>query len=117
MTDAAAPTVQPSARSVGEVLTDIAGNLERLVRAEVRLATTGAADRVRSTVVGAALIAGGGMLCGLATGLFMWGAVTRLSDAIKPWQAMVLVAAGTGLLAALVLLLGVKTLREPAHIP
>jgi hypothetical protein len=66
------------------VLTDIAGNLERLVRAEVRLATTGALDRVRSTVLGAALIAVGGMLWFLTTGLFMWGAVTRLSETMKP---------------------------------
>lgn len=114
MTDGASPIVKPSTRSVGEVLTDIGGNLERLVRAEVRLATTGALDRVRSTVLGAALIAGGSMLCALTTGLFMWGAVTRLSEAMKPWQAMVLVAAGTGLLAAVVLLVGVKALREPA---
>ncbi len=108
------PTLQPSRRGVGEVIIDIAGNLERLVRAEVRLATTGALNRVRATAVGAALIAVGAMLWVLTTGLFMWGAVTRLSETMKPWQAMVVVAGSAGLLGAVVLVVGVRELRGPA---
>lgn len=107
--------LQPSRRGVGAILTDIAGNLDRLVRAEVRLATIGVGGRVKSTLVGAALIAAGAMLWVLTTGLLMWSAVTRLSETMKPWQAMALVAVCVGLLGAGVLTVGVRALREPVH--
>lgn len=113
MTERAATTLEPSHRGVGDVLTDIVGNVERLVRAEVRLVTTGVLNRVKAAALGGALIAVGAMLWLMTTGLILWGAVARLSETMRPWQAMLVVAGVTGLVATVVLAVGLKGLHAP----
>lgn len=114
MTERASTTLQSSHRSVGDVLTDIVGGVERLVRAEVRLVTAGAVNRVKAAALGGALIGVGAMLWLMATGLVLWGAVARLSETMRPWQALLVVAGGTGLVATILLVVGLKGLgREP----
>jgi Putative Actinobacterial Holin-X, holin superfamily III len=116
VTERAATTLESPDRSVGDVLTDIVGGVERLVRAEVRLATTGALSRVKAAALGGALVVVGAMLWLMTTGLILWGAVARLSETMRPWQAMLVVAGVTGLVATAVLAVGVKGLhirREP----
>jgi hypothetical protein len=110
----AATTLVSSDRSVGEVLTDIVGGVERLVRAEIRLAAAGAVNRVKAAAMAGALIVVGAMLWLMATGLILWGAVVVLSETMRPWQAMLVVAGVTGLVATVVLVVGLKGLgREP----
>lgn len=113
MTERAATTLESSDRSVGDVLTDIVGGVDRLVRAEVRLVTAGAVNRVKAVALGGALIVVGGMLWLMATGLILWGAVVRLSETMRPWQAMLVVAGITALVATIVLVVGVKGLHAP----
>ena len=111
MTERAATTLESPARGVGDVLADIARSVEGLVRAEVRLATTGALNRVKAAALGGALVAVGAMLGLMTTGLILWGAVARLSETMRPWQAMLIVAGVTGLVATAVLVVGVKALH------
>lgn len=117
MTEKAATTFASSHRSVGEVLTDIVRGVEGLVRAEVRLATTGALNRVRAAALGGALIAAGAMLWLMTTGLVLWGAVAALSATMRPWQAMLVVAGVTGLVATVLLAVGLKAFRASHHNP
>lgn len=112
MADRLAASLESSGRSVGDVLTDITRRVERLARAEVRLVATGALNRVKAAALGAAMIAVGAMLWLMATGLVLWGAVARLSETMKPWQAMLVIAGTTGLLATAVLAGGIKALTR-----
>jgi hypothetical protein len=69
--------------------------------------------RVKAAALGGALIAVGAMLWLTTTGLILWGAVARLSEVMRPWQAMLVVAGVTGLVATIVLGVGVRGLHAP----
>lgn len=100
-----------SGRDLGEVLTDIVQNLERLVRAHIRLEAAGVFESVATLARGAGLVAAGGLLALLATLLGLLSGVARLSELMRPWEALLLVATGTALVSALVVTVGIRKLR------
>jgi hypothetical protein len=106
----------PSApgRDVGELLTDIAHNLENLVRSHVRLEAASVFESASAMARGIAWVAAGAMLSLLTTLLLLLGAVARLSDVMRPWEAFVLVSAGAGLLSFVLTVAGVRALRGRA---
>ena len=99
-------------RGLGEILTDISGNLERLVRAEVKLAKVSAFEWVKERARGAVLVVVGAMGALLTVGLLLLSAVARLSEIMKPWQAALLVGAGMGVLAMIVIAVGLSSFRR-----
>lgn len=107
------PLSEPAERSIGEVMTDVAGNVERLVRTEVRLTKATVIQAARGMARGSALVAGGTILAALAVLFLLLGAVARLSESMKVWQAALVVGGGTTLLAAVVIGVGVAALRHP----
>ena len=107
------PLTEPAERSIGEVMTDVAGNVERLVKTEVRLTKATVLQAARSMARGSALVASGAMLALLAVMFLLLGIAARLAESMKPWQAALVVAGGTTLLAALVIGVGVAALRHP----
>ena len=111
------PMTAPAERSIGEVMSDVAGNVERLVRTEVKLTEEKALHAAKGLARGAALVAVGSMLATLTTLLLLLGAVARLSEQMKVWQAALLVAGGTAVISALVIGTGVAALRgyTPDH--
>jgi hypothetical protein len=64
---------------------------------------------------GAALVAGGALLAHVAVMLLLLGAVARLSETMTVWQAALLVAGGTAVIAALGIGIGISALRAQAH--
>ena len=102
---------EPAERSIGDVMSDVAGNVERLVRTEVRLTKATVIQGVKGMARGTALVAVGTLLATLTTMLLLLGAVARLSEQMKVWQAALLVAGGTAVVAALVIAFGVSALR------
>jgi hypothetical protein len=108
------PMTEPVERSIGDVMTDVAGNVERLVRTEVRLTKATVLEGIRGMARGTALVAGGALLATLSVMLLRLGAVARLSETMKLWQATLLVAGGTAVVAALVIASGVAALRGHA---
>jgi len=83
-------------RSIGTVLSDIVGDLQQIVRAEVRLAKTEIREEVAKAKRGAALIVAGGVAVTLAIGLLLISAVYALATVWPPWAAALSVAAGVG---------------------
>ena len=105
------PMTEPVERSIGDVMTDVAGNVERLVRTEVRLTKATVLHAIIGMARGTALIVGGALLATLSVMLLLLGAVARLSETMKMWQASLLVAGGTAVISALVIGIGVNALR------
>jgi hypothetical protein len=101
----------PSDRAVGDVLTDVAHNVERLVRAHVHLEAAGVVEAVAEMARGIGLVVAGAVLAMLTTLLLLLGAAVRLSDMMRPWEAVLLVAAGAGLLSVVAGAAGVRALR------
>ena len=105
------PMTEPAERSIGDVMSDVAVNVERLVRTEVKLTKATVLQAARDMARGTALVAVGSMLATLTTLLLLLGAVARLSEQMKVWQAALLVAGGTAVISALVIGIGVAALR------
>ncbi len=108
------PMTEPVERSIGDVMTDVAGNVERLVRTEVRLTKATLLEGVQGMVRGTSMVAGGALLGTLAVMFVLVAAVSRLSETMKVWQAALVVAGGTAVISALVIGAGVSALRRNA---
>ena len=88
-----------SDRSVGEVLSDIGGNFERLFRAEIRLAGVEAATFAKSTTRSVVLVIASVLFALCTVLLLLAGAVAALVTRPMPvWSATLLVASGTAVL-------------------
>jgi hypothetical protein len=88
-----APQMQ---RSVPEVLQDIIGNFERIIRSEFRLAKTEIREEASQAVNPVSVLGGGLVLGFLGLGFLLLASVYALSLVIAPWLAALLVG---GLLA------------------
>ncbi len=104
----------PSGRALGDVLTDIAHNVERVVRAQVYLEAASVLESATAMARGVGLVAVGGLLALVATLLLLLSAVARLLELMSPWEAFLLGAAGTGLLSVAIVAVGLRTLRRRA---
>lgn len=98
-------------RSVTNVLQDIVGNIQAIVRSEVRLAKL----EVREEAIkakGAALFLAIGAVCGVFALLFLlWTVVYALAIAVPVWIATLIVTFLVGIAAGLTLNIGVKRLK------
>jgi uncharacterized membrane protein YqjE len=90
-------------RSVSEVLRDIFGNLQDIVRSEVRLAKSELkAEAGKAVNAGRPLMAG--LVFGLyAGGLLLLAAVRALSLVIEPWLAALAIGAILSVIAAILI--------------
>jgi len=90
-------------RSIAAVLSDIVGDLQQIVRAEMRLAKVEVREELAKAKQGAAMLMTAGVVLVLAVGLALLAAVYALALVWPPWAAAlvvaVVVAAAGGVLA------------------
>jgi hypothetical protein len=99
-------------RPVSQVLQDIVGNIQEIIRSEFHLAKAEVKIEGAKAAKGAAVMAGGAVL-GLYAGAFLLlAAVYALSIVLAPWQSALIVAVVTGLLAAVMVSAGRMKLKE-----
>jgi uncharacterized membrane protein YqjE len=100
-------------RPMAEVFKDIVGNVQEMVRSEVRLARAEIREEASKTARAGAMLAAGGVLA-VISAIFFLTFIVQLLDLVMPdWAATLLVALGLGL-AALVL---VSKGRGRLHVP
>src|SRR3954454_22840574 len=100
-----------SERSISEVLQDIVGNIQDIIRSEVRLAKTEVREEA-AKAQSAGLLLGGGALAGLFASFFLLYALMYGLNRIMPdWCAALVVAVITGIAAAVTLSAGKKRLK------
>jgi uncharacterized membrane protein YqjE len=98
-------------RSVTDVLQDMIGNVQAIVRSEVRLAELEIRDAAIKAK-GAATFLGIAALCGILAILFLsWTALFALAIAIPLWAAALVVTVLVGICAGLTLKIGLQRLR------
>nr|ALS90519.1 protein of unknown function (DUF1469) [uncultured bacterium] len=88
-------------RSLAEVVHQMVGNLEQLLRAEVSLAKAEVRDDVHQVLRTLKWRVVGAILGVLAVGLVLQSGVYLLSTMVAPWLAALAVAAAVGLIAVL----------------
>lgn len=99
-------------RSIADVLKDIVGNVQQLIRAELRLARTEIREEVGKASRGITVIAIGGVTAVLGLGLFMLAAVYALALVVPSWAAALIVAVVAVLTAGVMIATGVQHLKQ-----
>jgi uncharacterized membrane protein YqjE len=106
-----------SQRPVQEVLHDIVGNLQEIIRSEFRLATTEIRGEAARTVKPLATFGAGIVLAMYAFGFLLLTIVYALSIVVAPWLAALLVTALVGLSAIVFINLGRERLKQVHPVP
>jgi uncharacterized membrane protein YqjE len=112
MTTTAGSGPGPDHQSVGQLISRLSEQAARLVRAEIDLAKTELAEKAKAAGIGAGLLAGAAFLGFFTFAVLLTTVILALAEVLPAWLAalivLVLLAAGTGVLA----LLGVKSLKK-----
>src|ERR1700704_4143079 len=95
-------------RSMAEVLKDIIGNVQEIIRGEVRLAKTEAKAEAAKAVTSARLIIAGGILALYAAGYVLLAVVHALALAIPAWAAAACVGIVLAVVASIVISTGLS---------
>lgn len=88
-------------RSVPDVLHDIVGNVQDILRSEFLLARTEIKEEAAAALKPAATLAAGFVLAAYAAGLLLLALVYALSKVMTPWAGALLVGASVGVMALL----------------
>jgi uncharacterized membrane protein YqjE len=95
-------------RSMGTVLSDIVGDLQEIVRAEVRLVRAEIKEELASARRGTMLLTGGTLVLVLSVGLILLALVYALATVWPAWAAALTVAGLAGIVGAALLTAGRK---------
>ena len=102
----------PYERSVTEVLQDIIGNVEAIVRGEFQLAKTEVKEKAAQAKSPAVTLGVGLFLAACAVGLLLLAAVSALATRMAMWSAALLVAMIVALAAMLLISRSRERLRQ-----
>lgn len=101
-------------RPLSEVLYDIVGNAQDIVRSEVRLAKSEVREQIWQARSWAGLICVGAVASGFALMFFLLTVVIGLSIVLPLWAAALVVAVTTALVAVVTLTAGLKRFHATA---
>jgi len=99
-------------RSLGALLKDIAGNLQEIVRAEVRLARAEISEQFAKARRGLMFLLVGAVLALMAGIVLLFAFVYALALVVPQWAAALIVAAVVAILAAVMVSAGAKQMRD-----
>jgi len=102
---------------MGTVLSEIVGDLQGIVRAEVRLAREEIKEEVARAKRGTMFLAGGALVLVLSVGLILLALVYALATIWPAWAAALAVAGLAGVVGAALLSAGRKAFSAMALVP
>lgn len=104
-------------RSIGAVVRDIGGNIDRIVRAELRIAIAELRTGLEAAGGAAVLILAGAACATLAAAFLLLGAMYALALVMPTWAAALVVALVVGALSAALIAIGRDRIPRPAESP
>lgn len=104
-------------RPISAVLHDILGNVQHIVRAELRLAKTEAAEELGKLRTAGMLFGAGALLLIPCLLFLLLAAVYALSLVVAGWAAALIVGAAVGVIAAMCIGAGVRRFRTMRAAP
>jgi uncharacterized membrane protein YqjE len=99
-------------RPLSAVLGDIVGNVQQIVRAEIRLARVEVQEQVAKAKRGTILLAAGALVGVLALGVLLLSAVYALSTIVAPALAALIVGGVAALVAGAAVAAGASQFRQ-----
>jgi len=107
----------PNPRTVPEVLQDIVGNIQEIIRSEFRLGTAEIKEEAAEAAKPVATV-GAGIIFGVyALGFLFLAIVYALSTVVAPWMAALIVTGITALMAAVLVASGRGQLKRVKVVP
>jgi uncharacterized membrane protein YqjE len=103
-------------RSVAEVLQDIFGNLQELIRSEFRLAKAETREEVSKVAKFSVMLGAGLVLVVYAVGFLLLTIMYALETTLVPWLAALIVAVGVMMIAMVAVSIGRKRMKQ-VHLP
>ncbi len=101
-------------RSFAGVVEDIVGNVQGIIRSEVRLAKTEIKEETAKAGRAGGMLGGGAVLGLYALGFALLAGFFALEYVVAPWLSALIVAVVTGVIAAILVSMGWKRLKQ-AH--
>lgn len=101
-----------SDRSIATVLSDIVGDLQQIIRAEVRLAKVEVREELAKAKQGAAMLVTAGVVLVFAVGFALLAAVYALALVWPSWAAALVVAVVVAATGAVLAMTGLHRLKE-----
>jgi uncharacterized membrane protein YqjE len=101
-----------SDRSIASVLGDIVGNVQQIIRAEVRLAKVEVGEEIARAGRGGVIAAAGAVLCTMALGFMLLAAVYALALVWPAWAAALAVGAGAAVIGGVCISAGLSRLKQ-----
>lgn len=107
----------PRDRSLADVVRDIIGDIQNIVRSEVRLAKAEMQEEAGKTIRAAGMLAGGALVALFAVGCLVLCLIYALSNVVAPWLAALLVGVGLLVLAGVLVSIGRNRLKDVTPTP
>jgi uncharacterized membrane protein YqjE len=99
-------------RSLSTIVQDIVGNVQGILRSEIRLAKTEIREEANKAARASTLFISGGVLGIYAVGLLLLTLVRALSVPLEPWLAALIVFVVVAVLSAVLLRAGIARFRR-----
>jgi uncharacterized membrane protein YqjE len=110
-------TIHPNGRSVPEVLQDIVGNIEEIIRSEFRLAKAEIKDEASQAAPPLKMIIVGAAIGFYALGFLIFTLVMGLATVVPTWLAALIVGAVLGLIALALITTASKRFKQVNKVP
>jgi len=105
-------TEENNQRSMRELIDKLSTDARELIRAEVSLARAELEEKARRLAAGGALVGAAVVLGLVAIGALTATAIIALSNVVSTWLAALIVTVVAGVLAGILLVIGIKLLRR-----
>ena len=102
-------------QSIGELIASITNQFSRLLHAEVASLKSEMKTKATKSALAIGLFAAAGVLALYGLGFLFWAAITGIATALPLWLSALIVAVAIFLIAAILALVGKKTLSK--HTP
>jgi len=99
-------------RSIANVLEDIVGNVQGIIRSEVRLAKTEIQEEAGKAWKAGGVVGSGAILGLYALGFLLLAGFFALEMVVEPWLAALIVAVVVGIAAAILVNAGRKKMKQ-----
>ncbi len=99
-------------RSFSGLLDDIVGNVQGIIRSEVRLARAEIQEETTKAAKAAGALGSGAVLAVYAVGFLFLTCLLALEIVVRPWLAALIVAVVVGTAAAILVNHGLKRIRQ-----
>jgi len=115
--DGHARSAGPGSAGIAGLLQDIVGNIQEIIRSEVRLAKAEVREDVSSMGKAAGMLVAGGVLAVYALGILLLCVVYALRGPLPDWAAALIVGLVVAVAAAVMMIVGLKRIRSVNPMP